>query len=84
VLYVCPAEGPDSRLGLSVGKRLGRATRRNVLKRRLREAFRLLRPEFPAPVDVVAIPLGAAAGRKTPEIREELRGLLARARARPR
>lgn len=48
------ANGLDHpRLGLSVGKRVGSAVRRNAVKRRIREAFRLLQHELPAGFDLV-------------------------------
>jgi ribonuclease P protein component len=43
------------RLGLTVSRRVGTATRRNVWKRALREAFRLAQHELPA-CDLVCIP----------------------------
>jgi len=45
--------GRRSRLGLSVGKRLGGAAVRNRWKRAIREAFRLHRDRLPAPCDLV-------------------------------
>lgn len=42
-----------SRLGVSVGKRIGNAVRRSRVKRMLRESFRLLRVEMPAGYDLV-------------------------------
>lgn len=49
-------ERPTSRLGLAVSKRCGNAVRRNRLKRRLREAFRLSRAELPTGLDLVVQP----------------------------
>ncbi|MEP0845247.1 MAG: ribonuclease P protein component [Phycisphaerae bacterium] len=50
-----------TRLGMIVGGRYGGAVARNRIKRRLREAFRQLRLELPAGLDLVCIPrVGAA------------------------
>ena len=52
-------EHQHARLGLSVGKKLGHAVRRNKIKRIVREAFRQLRWELEAragSVDLVVIP----------------------------
>ena len=45
-----------TRLGLAVSKRCGNSVRRNRLKRRLREAFRLSRAELPTGLDLVIQP----------------------------
>ena len=47
--------GP-ARMGLSVGKKMGSAVKRNRYKRTLREAFRLTQHELPAGFDYVLIP----------------------------
>jgi len=46
-----------TRLGLSVGRRVGGSVQRNRIKRLLREAFRHARAEFPPGYDVVIVPL---------------------------
>jgi len=46
-----------TRLGVSVGRRVGGSVQRNRIKRLLREAFRLARAEFPAGYDIVLVPL---------------------------
>lgn len=42
-----------SRLGLIVGKKVGNAPKRNLIKRKWKEAFRHERQKFSAPMDVV-------------------------------
>src|SRR5436309_16070611 len=44
------------RLGLSVSRKVGKAVRRNRLRRLYREAFRLTKHEMPAGLDLVLIP----------------------------
>ena len=55
VVYVAPNGLAFSRLGLSVGKRLGNAVRRNYLRRRIREAFRLHKTDLPIGLDIVCV-----------------------------
>jgi len=50
-----PTGAGDARLGLSVGRRVGGAVTRNLIKRRIREAFRLSRPTMPAGYDLVVM-----------------------------
>ena len=44
---------PYSRLGLSIPKRVGSAVKRNLIKRRCREAFRISQHELPSSLDIL-------------------------------
>lgn len=50
-----PNEGPLTRLGLSVSRRVGSSVERHRVKRLLREAFRTLRPELPVGYDLLVV-----------------------------
>jgi len=56
IVYAMANDLEYSRLGLSVGKKLGSAVKRNRYKRTLREAFRLQQHELPMGYDYVLIP----------------------------
>jgi ribonuclease P protein component len=59
IVYACPNGLPHLRLGLSVSRKVGKATLRNRLRRLYREAFRLTRQEMPVGLDLVLIPRGS-------------------------
>jgi ribonuclease P protein component len=56
IVYACENDLPHLRLGLSVSRKVGQATRRNRLRRLYREAFRLTRQTMPVGLDLVLIP----------------------------
>ncbi len=55
VLYALPTNSLDRRIGFSVSKRVGKATIRNRVKRRLREAVRIQLATVPPGFDLVFI-----------------------------
>lgn len=52
-VFVAPGTSGWHRLGLAVGRRVGKAVLRNRVKRRLREVFRLSRGNWPGCYDIV-------------------------------
>ena len=56
ILYGNHNQLPHSRMGMAVSRKVGNAVRRNRLRRLYREAFRLVRLELPAGLDMVVIP----------------------------
>lgn len=77
MVYVAANGLADSRLGLSVGKRVGNAVARHRIKRLIREAFRLSRHELPAGADIVCV--ARPASGTVDEYGESLRRLTATA-----
>ena len=56
LVYGAPNQLEFSRLGLTVSRKVGKATVRNRWKRLIREAFRLNREQLPGGLDLVVIP----------------------------
>lgn len=66
IVYGCENGLPFLRLGLSVSRKFGPATKRNRLRRLYREAFRLTRHAMPTGLDLVLIPRS----RESPSLEE--------------
>jgi ribonuclease P protein component len=73
LVYVCENGLPYLRVGFSVSRKVGQATRRNRLRRLYREAFRLTKQEMPTGLDLILIPRSS----REPTL-EELKGSLPR------
>lgn len=54
-LFAATNELAKPRLGISIGRRVGTAPRRNRIKRLLREAFRLMQHDWPSGYDLVIV-----------------------------
>ncbi|MPY10622.1 ribonuclease P protein component [Arthrobacter bussei] len=78
VLYGCrtPADAP-SRVGFIVGKNVGNAVARNLVKRRLRHVMAEWIRTHPQGFDVVVRALPASAGAEWAEVRRDVTGGLA-------
>ena len=76
------------RLGISVGKKFGKAHERNRFKRSIREAFRTCPLRYAGSIDVVVLPAKKKGPLPWAAIRNELQKLLrlalARSSSRPR
>ncbi len=76
VVHACPNGLQAVRFGVSVGRRFGRATIRNRLKRQLREAVRWYGPRLRTGVDLVVVPRSAAGTATYADLRDGLKAML--------
>jgi ribonuclease P protein component len=83
VLYVAPNDGQETRLGISVGRRVGKAVVRNLVKRRVREAVRHRYADLLPGTDLVFIARPPAATVAWPDLRDATEELLRRSRVLP-
>lgn len=79
VVFCLPNGRASSRFGASVKRALGKAVRRNRIRRRLREMVRLARPEIATGWDIVIHPRERVATAPFAALRAELVKLIAEA-----
>jgi len=79
VIYVYHTEFSQPRLGITVSKKVGESVQRNRVKRLIREAYRLLKPEVLPHFDIVVVGRKAALGLSGQQAEESLYQLFCRA-----
>ncbi|MCX5917713.1 MAG: ribonuclease P protein component [Deltaproteobacteria bacterium] len=72
---ICPNGLSHSRLGVTVGRKIGSAVQRNRIKRRVREFFRLNKDSLPGSSDLVVTAREGAVNLNFWQVSEELKGL---------
>jgi ribonuclease P protein component len=77
-MHALPTGRTRTRLGISIGRKFGRAVERNRIKRRLREVFRLCKHQLKPGYDVVITVGRDAAGRSYEELSQSVATLVAR------
>ncbi len=55
ILYAMPNDRGENRLGITAGKKVGNAVKRNRAKRIVREAYRAAEPQMPIGLDIVIV-----------------------------
>ena len=73
VLYVRKNRGDKNRIGLTCGKAIGKAYKRNRAKRLMRESYRILSPELKKGYDIVIIARTQIDGKKCDDVLKDLR-----------
>lgn len=78
VLWLRDGEDASLRLGVVASRKVGGAVARNRARRRLREAFRQLRPDLQGKVDVVLVARRAIGSARAVDVEAELSRLAGR------
>lgn len=76
VVYVLPKEQSHFRVGLSVGKKVGNAVKRNEIKRKIRASLTEMKPRIEPAVDFIVIARPSIATCSSKEIYSNLEHVL--------
>ena len=79
VIYIYHTQLKQTRLGITVSKKVGKSVQRNRVKRLIRAAFRVLKFKLLPHYDIVVVGRTAACGLTMPEVRDSLHNLFLRA-----
>lgn len=79
VLYVFKNKLEVNRLGITTGKKIGKAVKRNRARRIIREAYRALEPNTKAGYDLVFVARVRTVSMKTGELQGIIKGVLTNA-----
>ena len=60
IMYICRTERPETRIGISVSKKVGNSVVRHHLARLVRESFRLNRDTLEEGLDIIVVARAAA------------------------
>lgn len=72
IMYVLQREDGNTRIGISVSKKVGNSVIRHRITRLLRESYRLNMDMFQNSIDIVIVARAAAKGKKYSEIESAL------------
>ena len=76
VVYFMKNRSGKNRIGLTVGKTIGKAVKRNRAKRLIRESCRQIDGSMKKGYDIIVVARTRINGRKCPQVLNDLRGAL--------
>ncbi len=79
IAYVRKNRFGVARVGITTGKKLGKAVVRNRCRRLIREAYRQIVPEISGGYDLVFVARAATTGSSMPKVEKAMRELLKKA-----